>query len=225
MTNLDCLLKSRDITLPTKVLLVKAMVFPILMYGCESWTINKTEHWIDAFELRCWRRFLRVPLTARRSNQPILKEVNSEYTLEGLMLHYFGYLMWIADSLEDPDTGKDWRQKAKSVAEDEIIGYNHWFNGHELGQILGDREGQGGLECCSPWCRKKPDMIWWLNNKYARNFMPYTIHSTKAWWIKAFVRFTRKFGWETQNYFAIHFSPTATESSKKNTGNKLLLTN
>ena len=87
MTNLDSLLKSRDITLPTKVRLVKAMVFPVVMYGCESWTIKKAEHRrIDAFELWCWRRLLRAPWTARRSNQPILKEISPEYSLEGLML-------------------------------------------------------------------------------------------------------------------------------------------
>ena len=87
MTNLDSVLKSRDITLPTKVHLVKAMVFPVVMYGCESWTINKAEHRrINAFELWCWRRLLRVPWTARRSNQSILKEIRAEYSLEGLML-------------------------------------------------------------------------------------------------------------------------------------------
>ena len=87
MTNLDSILKSRDINLSTKIHLVKAMVFPVVMYGCESWTIKKAEHWrIDAFELRCWRRFLRISWTARRSNQSILKEINPEYSLEGLML-------------------------------------------------------------------------------------------------------------------------------------------
>ena len=98
MTNLDSILKSRDITLPTKVCPVKAMVFPVVMYGCENWTITKAEHRrIDAFELWCWRRLLRVPWTARRSNQSILKEISPEYSLEGLMLklklQYFGYLM------------------------------------------------------------------------------------------------------------------------------------
>ena len=86
MTNLDTLSKSRDVTLPTKVLIVKAMVFSVVMYGCESWTIKKAERRNDAFELRCWRRLLRVPWTARRSNQPILKEISPEYSLEGLML-------------------------------------------------------------------------------------------------------------------------------------------
>ena len=104
MTNLDSILKSRDITLPTKVHLVKSMVFPVVMYGCESWTIKKAEHWrIDAFELWCWRRLLRVPWTARRSNQSILKEISPEYSLEGLMLKLklqnFGHWMWRTDSL------------------------------------------------------------------------------------------------------------------------------
>ena len=105
MTNLDSILKSRDIILPTKVHLVKAIVFPVVIYGCESWTIKKAEHQrIDAFELWCWGRFLRVPWTARRSNQSILKETIPEYSLEGLMLklkfQYFGHLMRRADSLE-----------------------------------------------------------------------------------------------------------------------------
>ena len=105
MTNLDSILKSRNITLPTKVCLVKDMVFPVVMYGCESWTIKKAEHpRIDAFELWCWRRVLRVPWTARRSNQSILKEISPECSLEGMMLklklQYFGHLMWRADSLE-----------------------------------------------------------------------------------------------------------------------------
>ena len=105
MTNLDSIFKSRDITLPTKVCLVKAMVFPVVMYGCESLTIKKAECWrIDAFELWCWRRLLRVPWIARRPNQSILKEISSGCSLEGLMLklklQYFGYLMWRADSFE-----------------------------------------------------------------------------------------------------------------------------
>ena len=105
MTNLDSILKSRDITLPTKVHLVKAMVFPVVMYGCESWSTKKDECWrIDAFELWCWRRLLRVPWTVRGSNQSILKEINPKCSLEGLMLklklQYFGHLMWRADSFE-----------------------------------------------------------------------------------------------------------------------------
>ena len=105
MTNLDSILKRRDIALPTKVHIVKAVVFPVVMYGCARWTIKKAECWkIDAFELWCWRRLLKVLWTARRSNQPIVKEINPEYSLEGLILklklQYFGYLMWRADSLK-----------------------------------------------------------------------------------------------------------------------------
>ena len=109
MTNLDSILKSRDITLPTKFCLFKAMVFPVVMYGCGSWTLNKAGcQRIDAFELWCWRRLLRVPWTAKRSNQSILKEISPEYSLEGLMLklklQHFGHLMQRADSF---DAGKD----------------------------------------------------------------------------------------------------------------------
>jgi len=105
MTNLDSILKSRAITLPTNVRLVKAMVFPVVMYGCESWTVKKAEHWkIDAFELWCWRRLLRVPWTARRSNQSVLKEISPGCSLEGMMLklklQYFGHLMRRVDSME-----------------------------------------------------------------------------------------------------------------------------
>ena len=105
MTNLDSIFKSRDITLPTKVRLVKSMVFPVVMYGCESWTVKMAERWrIDAFQLCCWRSLLRVPWTVRRSNQSILKEIKPEYSLKGLMLKLklqsFGHLMWRADSLE-----------------------------------------------------------------------------------------------------------------------------
>ena len=106
MTNVDSIFKSRDITLPTKVCLVKAMIFPVVMYGCESWTVKKAEHRrIDAFELRCWRRLLRVPWTARRSNQSLLKEISPGISLEGMMLklklQYFGHLMQRVDSLEN----------------------------------------------------------------------------------------------------------------------------
>ena len=116
MTNLDSILKSRNITLPTKVQIVKALVFPVVVYGCASWTRKKAEHQkVDAFELWCWRRLLRVPWTARRTKQSILKEINPEYSLEGLMLklQYFGHLM-----LKDPDAEKDWGQE-KGMTEDE----------------------------------------------------------------------------------------------------------
>ena len=118
MTNLDSILKSRDITLPTRVHVVKAMVFPVVMYGCESWTVKKAERWrTDAFELWCWRRLLRVPWTARRSNQSILKEISPGISLEGMMLklklQYFGHLMWRVDSLGKTDARRDWGQEKK----------------------------------------------------------------------------------------------------------------
>ena len=140
------------------------------MYGCESWTIKKGEHQrIDAFELWCWRRLLRVPWTARRSNQSILKEISPEYSLEGLMLklkiQYFWSLnvkSWLIR--KDPDAGKDWGQEEKGTTKDEMVGWHHWFNGHELGQAPGDGEGQRNLACCSPWGCKELDTTWWLNS-------------------------------------------------------------
>ena len=137
MTNLDSIFKSRDITLPTKVRLVKAMVFPVLIYGCESWTVKKAEYRrIDAFELWCWRRLLRVPWTARRSNQSILKEISPGCSLEGLMLklklQYFGHLMRRVDSLEETDTGRNWGQEEKGTTEDEMAGWHHRPDGHEF---------------------------------------------------------------------------------------------
>ena len=125
MTNLDSILKSRDITLPTEVRLVKAMVFPVVMYGCESWTVKKAKHWrIDAFELWCWRRLPRVPWTARRSNQSILKEISPGCSLEGMMLklklQYFGphAKSWLIG--KDSDAGRDWEQEEKGMTEDEM---------------------------------------------------------------------------------------------------------
>ena len=153
MTNLDSILKNREIILPTKVCLVKAMVFLIVMYGRESWTIKRAECWrIDAFELWCWRRLLRVPWTARRSNQSILQEINSEYSLEGLMLklQYFGHLMWRDELLE------------KTLMLGEIEGRRRrgWQKMRRLDSITdsmdmslsipGGGEGQGSLVCCSP---------------------------------------------------------------------------
>ena len=155
MTNLDSILKSRDITLLTKVRLVKPVVFPVVMYGCESWTIKKAERQrIDAFEMWCWRGLLRVPWTSRRWNQSILKDISPEYSLEGLMLklklQYFGHLMWRTDSLEKTNAGEDWRQEEKGMTEDEMVGWHHQLNGHEFEQAPGVGEGQGSLACCSP---------------------------------------------------------------------------
>ena len=129
MTNLDSIFKSSDISLPNKVHLVKAMVFLVVMYGCESWTVKEAEHRrIDAFEL-CWRRLLRVPRTARRSNQSILKEINPGISLEGMMLklklQYFGHLMRRVDSLEKTDAGRDLGQEEKETTEDEMAGWHH----------------------------------------------------------------------------------------------------
>ena len=147
-------LKSRDITLPTKLRIVKVMVFPVVMYGCESWIIKKAEcQRSDAFELWCQRRLLRVHWTAKRSNQSILKEISPEYSLEGplLKLQYFGHLLQRADSLEkDSDAGKDWRHEEKGMTEDEMVGWHYRLNGHEFEQTPGAGDGQGGLECCSP---------------------------------------------------------------------------
>ena len=134
MTNLDSILKSRDITLPTKVHLVKAMVFPIVMYGCKNWTIKKAEHWrIDAFELSCWRRLLRVPWTARRSvnpkgNQPWKFIGRTDAEAEAPILWPPGEQNWLIG--KDPDAGKDWKQEEKGTAEDEMVGWHHQLNGH-----------------------------------------------------------------------------------------------
>ena len=129
MTNLDSIFKSRDVTLPTNVRLVKAMVFLVVMYRCESWTKKAECRRIDAFEVWCWRRLLRVPWTARRSNQSILKEISPGCSLEGLMLklklQYFGHLMRRVDLLEDSDAGRDWRQEEKGMTEDEMAGWHH----------------------------------------------------------------------------------------------------
>ena len=159
MTNLDSILKSRDITLPTKVCLVKAMVYPVVMYGCESWTVKKAEHQrIDAFELWCWRRLLRVPWTARRSSQSILKEISPGCSLEGLMrrlkLQYFSHLMQRVDSLEKTLMlgeigGRRRRGRQRMRWLDGIINLMH------MSLRVGD--GQGGLACCDSWGCKELD--------------------------------------------------------------------
>ena len=146
--------------LPTKVRLVKSMVFPVVMYGSENWTVKKAEHWrIDAFELWCWRRLLRVPWTARTSNQSILKEISPGCSLEGLMLklklQYFGHLMW--------RVGRDWGQEKKGTTEDEMAGWHYQLDGHEFEWTPGVGDGQGGLVCCSSWGRKESDTTERLN--------------------------------------------------------------
>ena len=137
MTNLDSILKNKDITLPTKVRLVKVMVFPVVLYGCESWTVKKAERRrLDAFELCCWRRLLRVPWTARRSNQSILKEISPGCSLEGLMLklqlQYFGHLMPRTDPFEKTLMLGKIEGGRKGTTEDEMVEWHHQLNGHEL---------------------------------------------------------------------------------------------
>ena len=138
MTNLNGILKSRDVTLPTKVHLVKAIVFPVVVSGCESWTVKKVECLrIDAFELQYWRRLLRVLWTAKRSNQSILKEISPEYSLEGLMLKLKLLTLWPPDVKnwliwKAPDTGQDWRREEKGTTEDEMFGWHHHLDGHEF---------------------------------------------------------------------------------------------
>ena len=133
ITNLDRVLKSRDITLPSKVHLVKAIVFPVVMYGCDSCTIKKADHWrTNAFELWCWRKLLRVPWTARRSNQSILKEISPAYSLEVetpilLPPDVKNWLIW-----KGPDAGKDWRREENGMTEDKMVGWCHRLSGHEF---------------------------------------------------------------------------------------------
>jgi len=140
-----------------------------VMYGCESWTVKKSEHqWIDAFELWCWRRLLRVPWTSRRSNQSILKAISPGYSLEGpmlkLKLQYFGHLMWRADSLgKTLMLGKIEGRRRRGLPRIEMVGWQHWLNGHEFGWTPGVGGRQGGLVFCSPWDRKELDMTEWLN--------------------------------------------------------------
>ena len=160
MTNLNSILKSRDITLPTKVHLVKAMVFPVVMYGYKSWTIKKAEcQRIDAFELWCWRRLLRVPWTARRSSQSILKEINPEYSWIFIGIFTETPILWPPYAKnwligKDPDVGKDGRQEEKGMTGDEMVGWHHWLYGHEFEHALGVGDGQGSLACYSAWGRK-----------------------------------------------------------------------
>ena len=145
------------------------MAFPVVMYGCESWTIKKAERQrIDAFELWCWRRLLRVPSTARRSNQSILKEISPGCSLEGLMLKLKLLILWPPDAKnwliwKDPDAGKDWRQEEKGMIEDEMVGWHLRPDGHEFEQALGVGEKQGCLVCCSPWGHKESDTTERLN--------------------------------------------------------------
>ena len=168
MTNLDSILKSRDSTLPTKVHLVKAMVFPVVIYGCESWTVKKAEcQRIDAFEVWCWRT-LESPLDCKEI-QPVHRKGDQSWVFIGRIdveaetpilwpLDVKNWLIW-----EDPDAGKDWRWKKKGMTEDEKVVWHHQFNGYEFAWTPGVGDGQGGLVCWSPWGQKELDKTEWLN--------------------------------------------------------------
>ena len=164
MTNLDSILKNRDVTLPTKVHLLKAMVFAVVMYGCESWTIKKAEHQrIDAFELWCWGRLLGVPCSARRSNQSILKEISAN-------IHWKDWCWsWNSNTLaiwceELTHLKRPWSwQEEKGMTNDNMVGWHHRLDGHEFEKALGVSDAQGSLECCSPWGCKESDTSERLN--------------------------------------------------------------
>ena len=167
MTNIDSVLKSRGFTLSTKVCIVKAMVFPGVTYVCETWTVKKAESQIiDAFELWCWRRLLKDSRTARRANQSVL---NQPWILVGRTdAEAEDPVFWSSDANswligKVPDAGKDWGQKEKRASEDEMAGWHYHCNGLELGQTLGDAEGQRHLVCCNPQGRKESDMTEQLN--------------------------------------------------------------
>ena len=167
MINLDGILKTRDITFPTKVHLVKAMVFPVVMYGCESWTIKKAEHRIDAFELWCWRILLRVPrpqgypTSSAKGDQSWIFIGRTDAEAETPIIwppDVKSWLIW-----KDPNAGKDWRWEEKGTTDDEMVGWHHSLNGHEFEEAPGVGDGQGGLGCCSPWGCKESDTTEQLN--------------------------------------------------------------
>ena len=170
MTKLDSIFKSRDITLPTKVRLVKAMVFPVVMYGCESWTVNRAEGWrIDAFELWCWRRLLRVPWTDCKEIQPVHSEGDLPWDFfgrnyakaEAPVLWPPHVKSWLIG--KDSDAGRDWGQEEKGTTEDEMAGWHHWLDRRESEWTPGVGDGQGGLACCDSWGCKESNMTEWLN--------------------------------------------------------------
>ena len=174
MTNLHHILKSRDISLPTKVHLVKAMVFPVVMYGCESWTIKKSwvpKNWcfwtIEGIEENCWESLaLQGDPTSPSERKSVLKFIErTDAEAEAPILWPPDVKNWFLK--KDPDTGKDWRQEEKAMTEDEMIGWHHRFDGHEFEQALGVGDGQGSLACCNPWgCRVRHDWVTELNQLF-----------------------------------------------------------
>ena len=177
MTSLDSIFKSIDITLLTKVCLVKAMVFPVVMYGCESWTVKKAEcHRTDAFELWSWGRLLRVPWTARRSNcpfwrRPVLGVHWKDWNWTPVLWPPHMKSLFIG---KISNAGRDWEQEEKGTTEDEKAGWLHWLDGHEFEWTLGVGDGQGGLACCNSWGHKELDTIerlkWTELNWYSPEF-------------------------------------------------------
>ena len=170
MTNLDSLLKSRNITLPTKIHIVKAIVLPVAMYGCESWTIKKAESQrIDAFKLWCWEKTLESPLDCKEIQQVHPKGNQSWIFIGRTDGVAEAPILWPPNVrsqfiLKDPGSGKDWRQEEEETTEDEMIGWHHQLDGHEFGWTLGVGDGQGGLVCCNSWGRRESDtterLIW-----------------------------------------------------------------
>jgi len=183
MTNVDSVLKSRDITLATKVHQVKAMVFPVVIYGCESWTVKKADHWrTDAFWTVLLEKTLESPLDCKeikpvsaKRNQSWIFIRRTDAETEDELTHR-----------KDPDAGKDWRQE-KGMTEDKMVGWHYRLNGHEFEQILGGGKGQGSLACCGPWGLKESDMTEWLNNKniceseFVNFFMSYSMLCNNIW--------------------------------------------
>ena len=170
--------------------------------------MKKAEHWrIDAFELWCWRKLLRIPWTARRSNQSIPKEINPDYALEGLMmkLQSFGHLVGRANHCKDPDAGKDWRQEEKGMTEDEMVERPHLLNGHEFEQSPGDSEGQGSLASWNPWGHKDLDRTEWLNN----NNLNYLSGSKHSWVTLSIIRpLTYELGKSGRTQFCLQQVPS-----------------
>ena len=167
MTNLDSIFKRRDVTLPTKFCLVKAMVFPVVMYGCESWTVKKAKRWrIDAFELRCWRRLLKSPLDCKEI-QPVHSERDQPWDFFGRndakaetpVLWPPHAKSWLIG--KDSDAGRDWGQEEKGTIEDEMAGWHHWLDGRESEWTPGVGDGPGGLACCDSWGRNQTQMSKW----------------------------------------------------------------